>query len=75
MRTTLTLDDDVAALLKRVLTHRKASLKAVVNQALRDGLRSMLRRPRPGTPYRTEGFDAGRCLIGSLDDIAEVLGD
>jgi hypothetical protein len=38
MRTTLTLDDDVAALLKRVLAGRRDGLKAVVNEALRQGL-------------------------------------
>jgi len=38
MRTTLTLEDDVAALLLRLRERRKASLKTVVNEALREGL-------------------------------------
>jgi acyl-CoA reductase-like NAD-dependent aldehyde dehydrogenase len=41
VRTTLTLDDDVAALLRRILARRKATLKEVVNEALREGLRRM----------------------------------
>ena len=36
MRTTLSLDDDVAALLEKVRKAKDASLKEVVNAALRD---------------------------------------
>jgi hypothetical protein len=38
MRTTLTLDSDVAARLRQRMRSRKKSLKAVVNEALRVGL-------------------------------------
>ena len=38
MRTTLTLDDDVAAALERLRRARDASLKDVVNEVLRRGL-------------------------------------
>jgi len=38
MRTTLTLDDDVAAALERLRRTRNASLKDLVNEALRRGL-------------------------------------
>ena len=73
MRTTLTLDDDVAALLKRVLARRKDGLKAVVNEALRHGLRRIGAPPEPGPAYRTPSVDTGRCLLPNVDDIAEVL--
>jgi hypothetical protein len=73
MRTTLTLDDDVAALLRRIASRRKASLKAVVNQALREGLRRMATPAEPVRAYRTPGVDMGRCLVGNVDDVAEVL--
>ena len=73
MRTTLTLDDDVAALIRRVQTDRKVSLKKVVNEALREGLQRMTAPAQPERPYRTPSFDAGRCLIGSIDNVAEVL--
>jgi len=35
MRTTLTLDDDVAVLLEQTLARRKDGLRVVVNEALR----------------------------------------
>src|SRR6516164_6557091 len=41
MRTTLTLDDDVAAILERLRKSRDASLKDLVNEALRRGLKDM----------------------------------
>jgi hypothetical protein len=73
MRTTLTLDDDVAALLKRVIARRHEGLKAVVNEALRQGLKQMSApAPRP-TPYRTPSVDTGRPLLPNVDDVAEVL--
>lgn len=73
MRTTLTLDDDVAALLQRLRTRQKASLKEVVNQALREGLMRLETPSVPARPYRTPSVSLGRCLIGSLDDVAEAL--
>ena len=73
MRTTLTLDADVAALLRRMQESDGRSLKAVVNDALRRGLRQMATPCEPGERYRTPTVDLGRCLAGRLDDVAEVL--
>jgi hypothetical protein len=73
MRTTLTLDDDVAALLKRVLARRKEGLKVVVNEALRQGLRQLGAPPERKASYRTPSVDTGRCLLPNVDDVAEVL--
>lgn len=73
MRTTLTLDDDVAVLLKRVLARRKDGLKVVVNEALRQGLRQISAPPDRKANYRTPSVDTGRCLLPNVDDIAEVL--
>jgi Arc/MetJ-type ribon-helix-helix transcriptional regulator len=73
MRTTLTLDDDVAALLRRAVKQRKASLKDVVNEALRRGLQDMASPEARSRAYRTPGVSLGRCLVGSIDDTAEVL--
>jgi hypothetical protein len=42
MRTTLTLDDDVAAALERLRKTCNASLKDLVNEALRRGLKEMM---------------------------------
>lgn len=74
MRTTLTLDDDVAAQLTRLRKARKeARLKDLINEALRQGLKQMTAPERPRKPYRTSGVSLGRCLVGGLDDVAEVL--
>ena len=73
MRTTLSLDPDVAALAQRMQQARGQSFKTVVNEALRHGLRAMASPSAPAAPYRTPAVDLGRCLAGSLDDVAEVL--
>jgi hypothetical protein len=73
MRTTLTLDHDVAALLKRVMTRRKSSLKTVVNEALRNGLRGMVTPPPPPKSYSIRPVSLGRCRLPNVDNIAEVL--
>ena len=73
MRTTLTLDPDVAALLRRIQRAHGRSFEAVVNHALRQGLRQMAAPSDRPAPYRTPTVDLGRRLVGSLDDVAEAL--
>jgi hypothetical protein len=73
MRTTLTLDPDVAALLERVRETRGASLKEAVNEGLRRGLKQMVAPAKPLEPFRTTTVSLGRCLIGDLDNVAEAL--
>jgi len=73
MRTTLTLDDDVAALVERLRKDRNLSLKEAVNEALRQGLRAMTAPRKRRTPFRTASVAVGRSLVGSLDNVAEVL--
>ncbi len=72
MRTTLTLDDDVAARLKAAVRKRRRPFKVLVNEALRSGLEA-LERPVPREPFTTTGFDLGPSLVGSLDNVEEVL--
>jgi len=73
MRTTLTLDDDVAAMVERLRKRSGARTKQIVNEALRRGL-PQIASPEPArTPYRTPSASLGRCLLASLDDVAEVL--
>jgi hypothetical protein len=72
MRTTLTLDDDVAALLKRVARTRNARLKEVVNEALRRGLANATAVPVRGT-FRTASVALGRCRTGTVDNVADAL--
>jgi hypothetical protein len=73
MRTTLTLDDDVVTQIERLRKARDASLKDVVNEALREGLRHMTSPPSRRAPFRTTSVDLGRCLVSNVDNVAEVL--
>jgi len=73
MRTTLTIEDDVAKLLENVRRARNSSLKVVINQALRRGLRDMTKPPRRGKAYETRSVNLGRCKLANLDDISEVI--
>ena len=74
MRTTLTLDKDGAIALERLRKARKASLKQVVNEALRQGLARMAAPPAaPRRPFRTRARSLGRCLVGNVDNVAEVV--
>lgn len=73
MRTTITLEDDVAARLERVMEKRRQTLKAVVNDALRAGL-DVLDTARPAArAYRIRPCNLGPSLVGSLDNVEEVL--
>ena len=73
MRTTLTIDDDVAAKLQAAMRARRRPLRTVVNDALRAGLAVLDRRAPARKRHRTTGFNLGPSLAGSLDDIEEVL--
>ena len=73
MRTTLTLDDDVAAALERLRKNRDASLKQLVNEALRRGLEEMRSRPKRREPLQTRSVALGRVRVASIDDIGEAL--
>lgn len=73
MRTTLTLEPDVAALAQRMQKAHGCSFKALVNEALRQGLRGMETPSERSVSYRTPSVDLGQCLVGSIDDVAEAL--
>ena len=71
MRTTLTLDDDVAAALERLRRARDASLKDVVNEA--GGLSELAARPKRREPFRTQSVELGRLRLASIDNVSESL--
>ena len=73
MRTTLTLDADVAATLKRVQAKAGLTLKEAVNEAMRRGLGAMEGPEEKKPSYRTPSTSLGRCLVGNVDDVAEAL--
>ena len=73
VRTTLSLDDDIAAKLKAEARRAGMSLRDVVNAALRRGLASPPpRRARPR--FRVVTRDLGDIAPGlSLDNVAELI--
>lgn len=73
MRTTVTLDDDVSVRLERERRRRHVSFKTIVNEVLRAGLDTLHASRGRQKPFRTRGFDLGPSLVGSLDNIEEVL--
>ena len=73
MRTTLTLDDDIAITIDRLRERQRRSLKEIVNQALRVGLKHLETKAQPQSEFRTKTVSAGRCLIGDLVDVSEAL--
>ena len=44
-----------------------------MNEALRAGLTALEKRVPARKPYRTRGFNLGPSLVGSLDNVEEVL--
>lgn len=74
MRTTLNLDDDLAATLKEAAHEQGRPFTAVVNQAIRVGLTSQGRQPRPRR-YRLEPSHLGGAQPGVDLDRALRLAD
>lgn len=73
MRTTLTIDDDVAVELDRLRRKRDATLRDVVNDVLRRGLKDFNARPRKKEPFRTKVVDLGKPLLPNVDNVHDVL--
>ena len=73
MRTTITLDDDVAATLERLRKTRDASLKELINDALRRGLKDMSARPKRSQSFRTKSVALGHVRLASIDNVGEAL--
>ena len=71
MRTTLTLDEDVAQRAKAAVAKLHQPFKQVVNQALRVGLDQIV-KPPTGKPYRTKprvmGLRRG-CRLGNIEEL------
>ncbi len=72
MRTTLTLDPDVAAKARQGAARLGKPFKEVINAALRAGLDRIL-APPPGKRYRTKGRPLGLRSGFNYDNIAELL--
>jgi hypothetical protein len=73
MRTTLTLDEDVAAKLKAEARRTGRPFRAIVNETLRRGLASR-RAVAAREPFRVQARDLGELRAGlSLDNVGDVL--
>jgi hypothetical protein len=72
MRTTLTLDEDVAAKLKAEMRRSGRSFRDIVNDTLRHGLveKRIATRRRP---FKVEARDLGLRPGLSLDNVGELL--
>jgi hypothetical protein len=73
VRTTLTLDDDVARLLERLHRERGGTMKELVNEALREGLARLAAPRGPRKRHATKPVSLGRCLLENVDDVAEAI--
>jgi hypothetical protein len=71
VRTTLTLDDDVAALLRKEVQRTGLSFKETVNRALRVGLAASRRPSRK--PFTVAARPLGLPAGMSYDNVAELL--
>jgi hypothetical protein len=80
-RTTVTLDADVLALLKKTMRERDASFKQVLNDGLRAGLDSAAAAARRPLPIDFPVHHLGRPLVdlakahalaGELDDLEKI---
>jgi hypothetical protein len=69
MRTTITLDAEAEALVKKAMTERKMSFKEVVNAAIKRGLASGV----PAQKIDLPTFDMGPAYI-SLDKAMQLAG-
>jgi len=73
VRTTLTLDTDVAALLEQAREQRDVSLKQVVNDALRLGLPLLEEARAPARRRYTHPVGGVQPLVDSFDNLDELL--
>ena len=71
MRTTLTLDPDVAEQIRREMKHQGKGLKAIVNEALRRGLR--LQTTSKGKPFQVEAHNFGVLPGVDLDRMNQLV--
>jgi len=72
MRTTLTLEDDVAAELKEEMRRTGRTFKETVNSALREGLRAA-RTQQPARPFAVRARDLGALPGVEFDNIGALL--
>lgn len=73
MRTTLTLDPDVAALLKKAVARGDQTFKDVVNSALRKGLEASEPAAKPKRRFVQRLWPNGGGVVPSPQEIKKLL--
>ena len=71
MRTTVTFDDDVAALLKKEMRKSGEPFKQVINRAVRTGLAAPAQRPRK--PFKVKPWNLQPPPGHSFDNVEELI--
>ena len=74
MRTTLTIDDDLARELKQKANEKGLPFKEIVNRTLLVGLQEM-EKPRPRKAYRCKTYSLGYPPRADLDRALEVAAE
>lgn len=72
MRTTLTIDEDVAAKAKEAIRVTGMPFKSLINRALRIGIDQVISPPKT-RPYHTKGTPMGLHKGLSYDKVADLL--
>jgi len=73
MRTTLTLDDDVATKLQAEVRRSGRSFREIVNDSLRRGMATR-RSASTQKPFKVQARDLGKLRPGlSLDSVADLI--
>ena len=71
MRTTLTLDDDVAKMLEKEMRRTGESFKQMVNETLRLGLAAAKRPPQK--PFVVKAWNLGLPPFEKVEELLEYL--
>jgi hypothetical protein len=69
----VTLDDDVAALLDKLLRGRQLTRSKLVNTAMRIGLAQLEDLSQSDGAFETRVADTGRALVPDVDNVAQTL--
>ncbi|MES1156627.1 MAG: CopG family transcriptional regulator [Alphaproteobacteria bacterium] len=73
MRTTITLEDDVAVQIERLRKARDLGLKDIINEALRRGLKDMAAKPKKRAAYQSRVHHGGKLLIPDVKDALDLM--
>ena len=73
MRTTITLDDDVASMINQLKKNENKPFKQIVNELLRAAITGKKSAQKQNKKYSTPVVTESRCLYPNLDNISDIL--